>query len=138
MKFKRIDWICILAITAVYAAIALYNLGSTKSPETLWEPAASGESFYVDLGQSKQLERVNIFGGVGTGKFKFEFSETPDVWSNPLDVNEDVGNVFIWKSQPLNVAARYVKFTVTSPGFTLNEMAFYEQGEKESLFPLPV
>lgn len=122
MKFKRIDWICIIAITAVYAALALYNLGSTKSPETLWEPAASGESFYVDLGQSKPLERVNIFGGVGTGKFKLEFSDNPEVWSSPMDVSEDVGNVFIWKSQPLNVTARYVKFTVTSPGFTLNEM----------------
>ncbi|MFD1909923.1 hypothetical protein ACFSQ7_47195 [Paenibacillus rhizoplanae] len=32
------------------------------------------------------------------------------------------------KSQPLNVSARYVKLSVTSPGFTLNEMAFYEQG----------
>lgn len=136
MRFKRIDWICIIAITAVYAALALYNLGSTKSPETLWEPAASGESFYVDLGQSKPLERVNIFGGVGTGKFKLEFSESPEQWSSPLDVNEDVGNVFIWKSQPLNVTARYVKLTVTSPGFTLNEMAFYEQGGER--IPLPI
>ncbi|MEK5413866.1 phospholipid carrier-dependent glycosyltransferase [Paenibacillus sp. FSL L8-0708] len=136
MKFKRIDWICIIAITAVYAALALYNLGSTKSPETLWEPAASGESFYVDLGQSKPLERVNIFGGVGTGKFKLEFSDNPEVWSSPMDVSEDVGNVFIWKSQPLNVTARYVKLTVTSPGFTLNEMAFYEQGGER--IPLPI
>ncbi|QSF45552.1 phospholipid carrier-dependent glycosyltransferase [Paenibacillus tianjinensis] len=137
-KFKllRKDWIWMLAITAVYAVLALINLGSTKAPETLWEPAASGESFYVDLGQSRQLERVNIFGGVGTGKFKLEFSATPDAWSSPLDVNEDVGNVFIWKSQPLNVAARYVKLTVTSPGFTLNEMAFYEQGGGKT--PLPV
>lgn len=136
MKLKRKDWIAIVAITAIYAVLALYNLGSTKSPETLWEPAASGESFYVDLGQSRQLERVNIFGGVGTGKFKLEFSESPDAWSSPLDVNEDVGNVFIWKSQPLNVTARYVKFTVTSPGFTLNEMAFYELGGER--VPLPI
>lgn len=51
-------------------------------------------------------------------------------------MSEDVGNVFIWKSQPLNVAARYVKLTVTSPGFTLNEIAFYEQGGSKT--PLPV
>lgn len=135
-KLQRKDWTWMLAITAVYAVLALINLGSTKAPETLWEPAASGESFYVDLGQSRQLERVNVFGGVGTGKFQLEFSETPDAWSSPLDVNEEVGNVFIWKSQPLNVAARYVKLTVTSPGFTLNEMAFYEQGGGTT--PLPV
>ncbi|ASA25569.1 phospholipid carrier-dependent glycosyltransferase [Paenibacillus donghaensis] len=136
LKLQRKDWIAMLAITAVYAAIALFNLGSDKAPETLWEPAAGGESFYVDLGQSRQLERVNVFGGTGTGKFKLEFSQSPDAWSSPLTVNEEVGNVFVWKSQPLNVAARYVKLTVDSPGFTLNEMAFYEQGGGRT--PLPV
>lgn len=135
-RLQRKDWIWMLAITAVYTTIALVNLGSTKAPKTLWEPAASGESFYVDLGQSRQLERVNIFGGVGTGKFKLEFSETPDVWGSPLDISEDVGNVFIWKSQPLNVAARYVKLTVTTPGFTLNEIAFYEQGGGTATLPV--
>ncbi|WP_150271926.1 glycosyltransferase family 39 protein [Paenibacillus tepidiphilus] len=132
----RRDWIIMLAITAVYAALALTNLGSTKSPETIWRPAAAGDSFVVDLGQSRQLERVNIFGGVGTGKFKLEFSQTPDAWGSPLDVNEEVGNVLIWKSQQLNVPARYVKLTVGTPGFILHEMAFYEQGGGRT--PLPV
>ncbi|WP_286155080.1 glycosyltransferase family 39 protein [Bacillus sp. FJAT-27264] len=136
LKLSRKDWTWMLVITAVYAAVALFHLGSTKAPETLWEPAASGESFYVDLGQSRQLERVNVFGGVGTGKFKLEFGESPEVWGSPLEVNEDVGNVFIWKSQPLSVAARYVKLTVLSPGFTLNEMAFYEQNGGR--IPLPI
>ncbi|MDQ0196674.1 glycosyltransferase family 39 protein [Paenibacillus wynnii] len=136
LKLQRKDWIGIILITAVYAALALFNLGSTKSPETLWEPAAKGESFYIDLGESKQLERVNIFGGVGTGKFQLEFSQTPDTWSTPLDVNEDVGNVFVWKSQPLNVAARYMKLTVDSPGFALHEIALYAQGGGRT--PLPI
>lgn len=134
-KLGRKDWIWMLGITAVYAALALFHLGSAKSPETVWQPAASGESFYVDLGESRQLEQVNIFGGVGTGKFKLEFSQTPDNWSNPLNVDEDVGNVFIWKSQPVNVAARYVKLTVDSPGFLLHEIAIYGQGGTE---PLPI
>lgn len=41
-RLQRKDWIWMLAITAVYTVIALVNLGSTKAPETLWEPAASG------------------------------------------------------------------------------------------------
>ncbi|WP_151737940.1 phospholipid carrier-dependent glycosyltransferase [Paenibacillus tengchongensis] len=132
----RKDWILMLAITAIYTALALTNLGTAKSPETLWRPAAAGDSFVVDLGQNRQLERVNIFGGVGTGKFKLEFGQTPDAWNSPLDVNEEVGNVLIWKSQQLNVPARYVKVTVESPGFILHEMAFYEQGGART--PLPV
>ncbi|WP_410513411.1 glycosyltransferase family 39 protein [Paenibacillus sp. BR2-3] len=136
LKLQRKDWIWMAAITAVYAALALFHLGSSKSPETLWEPATHGESFYVDLGESKPLERVNLFGGVGTGKFKLEFGQSPDAWNNQVDVDEEVGNVFVWKSQPLNVTARYVKLTVNSPGFSLYEMAFYEQGGGRT--PLPV
>jgi len=136
LKLQRRDWIWMGGITLLYAALALFHLGSTESPESLWRPAVSGETFYVDLGESKQLERVSIFGGVGTGKFKLEFGLTPEVWENPLDVNEDVGNVFVWKSQPVSVTARYVKVTVDAPGFALNEMAFYEQGAAR--IPLPV
>lgn len=136
LKLLRKDWVWMISITAVYAALALFNLGSTKSPETIWEPASKGESFYIDLGESKPLERVNIFGGVGTGKFQLEFSQTPDTWSNLLEINEDVGNVFVWKSQPLNVTARYIKLTVNSPGFILQEMALYAQGGGRT--PLPI
>jgi dolichyl-phosphate-mannose-protein mannosyltransferase len=135
-KLQRKDWIWMAAITGLYGALALFNLGSAKSPETIWEPASQGESFYVDLGESRQLERVNIFGGVGTGKFQLEFSDTPNVWGNQIEINEDVGNVFVWKSHPLNASGRYVKLTVNSPGFTLNEMAFYAQGGGRT--PLPV
>lgn len=51
LKLKRRDWIWMLGITVLYGALALYHLGDNKAPETLWEPAASGESFYVDLGR---------------------------------------------------------------------------------------
>lgn len=131
----RKDWVWMSAITAVYAIVALINLGSMKSPETVWQPASGGESFYIDLGETKQLEKVNVFGGVGTGKFKLEFGDAPGAWSSPLEVNEEVGNVFIWKSQPLTAAARYVKLTVDQPGFSLHELAFYAQGGSG---PLPV
>ena len=135
-KLQRKDWIWMVSITAVYAALALFHLGSTNAPETLWEPAVKGENFYIDLGESKQLERVNIFGGVGTGKFQLEFSQSPDNWSNPLNVDEDVGNVFVWKSQPLNVTARYMKLTVNVPGFALNEIALYAKDGGRT--PLPI
>lgn len=127
-RLGRKDWLWMGAITVLYGLLALVHLGNTSSPETVWAPSSAGESFVVDLGSSNQLDKVRIFGGVGTGEFTLEFSETPDAWSNPLKINEDVGNVFIWKSQDLNVAARYVKLTVNNPGFYLHEMAFYGQG----------
>lgn len=134
-RLLRKDWLWMGAITVLYGALALVHLGSSSSPETVWAPSSAGESFVVDLGSAKQLDRVRIFGGVGTGEFTLEFGQTQDSFSSPLKINEDVGNVFIWKSNDLNVSARYVKVNVNTPGFYLHEMAFYEQG---SATPLPV
>ncbi|KAA8997131.1 phospholipid carrier-dependent glycosyltransferase [Paenibacillus spiritus] len=133
-RMGRKDWIWMGAITVLYGALALTNLGSDRSPQTVWEPQ-TGSSVVVDLGSSQQLEKAKTFGGVGTGAFKLEFSETGDNWSGPVIVNEEVGNVFIWKEQVLNTSARYVRITATSPGFFLHEMAFYAPGTSE---PLPV
>lgn len=132
-RLARKDWLWMGGITLLYGALSLVNLGSSSSPQTVWAPSAAGESFYVDLGAAMQLDKVRIFGGVGTGEFTLEFGDTPGTWSGPVKIKEDVGNVFIWKSQELNATARYVRVYVNSPGFYLHEMAFYEQGNASPL-----
>ncbi|MEF2966096.1 glycosyltransferase family 39 protein [Paenibacillus sp. M1] len=128
-------WIWIILITLVYLAVALYQLGSFRAPQTVWTPSSGGDGFYIDFGDVKQLEKVNIFGGTGHGKFKLEFGADDSAWGDSLEVVEDHGSVFTWKSQPLQMEARYAKLTVEEPGFSLHEMAFYEQG---GTGPLPV
>lgn len=125
---KRKDWVWIAAITLLYTALALINLGSTKGPQTVWEPLAAGENFYVDFGDLKQLNQVNIFGGVGLGKYKIEFGSSPDGWSQAQEV-DPTGNVFKWDILPVDVNARYAKLTVEKPGFMLHEIAFFEKGK---------
>jgi len=132
-RLTRKDWIWMGAITAVYAAVALVNLGSMKGPETPWQPSSSTQSFYVDLGEEKHLERITTFGGVGTGKFRLEFGLQPDQWTNPVEVDNNHVAVFAWRSQTVDLTARYVKLTVTTQGFSLHEMGIYEAGSKEPL-----
>lgn len=134
-KLTRKDWWWMGGITAVYAIVALLNLGSFNSLNTGWKPQQNGQSFYVDLGQTQQLERVNMFGGVGSGKLKLEFGNSPDAWSGGVDVELKIGDNLKWVVQPLNVSARYAKVTVASTGFSLQEMAFYPSGSDQ---PLPI
>ncbi|MEF2247565.1 glycosyltransferase family 39 protein [Paenibacillus sp. IITD108] len=134
-KFLRKDRIIMLAITAIYAAVALINLGSTKGPVTVWQPKSSGQSFYVDLGETKQLERVTSFGGLGSGKYALEFALEPDQWTNKIDVESTHVSVFAWNSVEVNTEARYVKLTVTGSGFSMHELGIYETGATK---PLPI
>ncbi|MGO4542462.1 phospholipid carrier-dependent glycosyltransferase [Paenibacillus sp. 2TAB19] len=132
---SRRDWIWMGAITLIYAVIALINLGSHHAPVTVWQPSSSGQSFYVDLGESKQLTMINSFGGVGTGKYKYEFSTTADDWSGAVEVESSHVAVFKWNSQQVDVAARYVRLTTVNTGFSMHELAFFEQGSEK---PLPI
>lgn len=131
----RKEWLWMGGITAIYAVVALFNLGAMKAPVTPWQPASGGSSFYVDLGEVRHLERITSFGGVGTGKYTYEFAVEPDNWFNELEVDNSHVAVFAWRSQTLNVEARYVKLTTKQAGFSMHELGFYEFG---SQVPLPV
>ncbi|RIX52462.1 phospholipid carrier-dependent glycosyltransferase [Paenibacillus nanensis] len=134
-KLRRKDWIWMGSLTAVYAIVALVNLGSMKAPDTVWQPAQSGQSFYIDLGEVKTLDRVTSFGGVGTGKYKLEFAAEPGQWGNALEVDSNHVAVFAWSVHPAALDARYIKLTATQTGFSIHEMAVFEAGSKE---PLPI
>ncbi|MDQ0058857.1 glycosyltransferase family 39 protein [Paenibacillus harenae] len=131
----RLDWIWMGAITLIYAVVALFHLGSLNGPVSAWQPNSSGQSFYVDLGESKQLTMINSFGGAGTGKYKYEFSDTADEWSGAVEVESSHVAVFKWNSQQVDAKARYVRLTAVSTGFSMHELAFFEQGSDQ---PLPI
>ncbi|HEY0828889.1 MAG TPA: phospholipid carrier-dependent glycosyltransferase, partial [Bacilli bacterium] len=135
-KLGRKDYGLLIGLIVVYTIVALINLGSFKAPESLWKPANGGEGLYVDFGESKQLQRMSSFGGPGNGKYKIEFSDDASTWSGQQSIEREVGNVFKWVSTDLSVTARYVRVSAETPGFRLNELAFYEMNNSGT--PLPI
>ncbi|WP_028609962.1 glycosyltransferase family 39 protein [Paenibacillus harenae] len=134
-RLKKQDWLWIGAVTLVYAIVALYHLGDMRGPGTVWQPASASQSFVVDLGETKQLDKINSFGGVGTGKYKYEFSLNGTDWDNVMEIDSSHVAVFAWNSQPAALQARYIKLTAVQSGFSMHELAIYGQGNKT---PLPI
>ncbi|WP_435168188.1 phospholipid carrier-dependent glycosyltransferase [Paenibacillus glycanilyticus] len=135
-RLHRKDWLWMSVITGVYAVIALMNLGSTVSFDSGWKADRDGQSFYVDFGKPVQVGQINSFNGVGVGKYKWEFSSsTPDQWSNPIEIEQKVGDDLKWTVNPVNQTVRYAKLTVTQWGFSMQEVAFYPEGSDK---PIPV
>ncbi|GLX71434.1 glycosyltransferase family 39 protein [Paenibacillus glycanilyticus] len=140
-KLQRKDWIWMSAITAVYAVIALVNLGSTVSFDSGWKADKAGQTLYVDFGKPVQIGQINSFNGVGVGKYKWEFtssvpdSNTPEQWSSPIEIEQKVGDDLKWTVNPVNQTAQYAKLTVTQSGFYMQEVAFYSEGSDK---PIPI
>lgn len=126
----------LLGLMAVYAVIALVNLGSLRAPETFWKPSQAGERFVVDLGEAVRLDRVNSFAAVGDGELRVDLSLDGRQWTGEYTIERNGGNVFMWQTLPLDAEARYVRFIVAKTGVRLAELAFYAAGRPDE--PLPV
>ncbi|MNO57952.1 putative dolichyl-phosphate-mannose--protein mannosyltransferase [compost metagenome] len=130
LRLRGIDWLWIGIVTLLYTLVAVYQLGSFKAPNTVWKPVQP-TSFYVDFGEAKQIERVNYFAGTSTGDWKIDFSHNTDTWEKTIDVPDDYGGVFAWKSKSVDTEARYARVTVDHPGISLHELSFYEPGKSD-------
>lgn len=75
---KRMDYksmVSILVITAVYAAIAFYNLGNTSSPESFVE--MPGKTAIIELEAPETVSHIMLFPGVGMGDYEiiYQYSD---------------------------------------------------------------
>ena len=65
---KRKDVLPVLVLTAVYAATAFFQLGSTKNPQS-FAPCGGGETWEVTLSQEIYLTDILYYAGLGTGDY---------------------------------------------------------------------
>jgi dolichyl-phosphate-mannose-protein mannosyltransferase len=137
-RFDRKDYLVATAITLLFAIIAFYNLGSRKVPETFWQPEYTGESFYVDLGEAKNVNRIYYFGGLGEGTYKVDFSDDTVNWKYAVSIRQK--DIYQWKYSDADFTSRYIRFTVEKPGAMLNEVGLMGAGHTvlkiKSIVPL--
>lgn len=131
IKLVKKDFIAMTIITLIYAVIALLNLGSTQVPQSFWQPAKTGEGFYVDLGESKEIEAISCFVGLGDGSYHIRFSEDAVLWQGDTILKEN--KMYRWGSVKVNEKARYVKITVGNPKGMLHEIGIFGKEENEPL-----
>ncbi len=133
LRLDRWDYIIMAALTLAYLAIALVNLGRSDVPTTGWKPVKAGEGFTVDLGRPRDLSRIYVYDALGdrrdaSGAYSVQYQDAAGRYE-PLATIEKK-DVFTWKYVDVPpVRTEKVKVTVTAPGGTLNEMAFFEKGK---------
>ncbi|MBF0566444.1 MAG: glycosyltransferase family 39 protein, partial [Nitrospirae bacterium] len=120
--FTKKDYVIVSVLTAVNAAILIYNLGSFKAPQTYWEPATEGEAVSFDFGKSENVGRICLFGGIGTGSYRFAYSADKSTWTAVPAINH--GGVFNWQCQKTDFWARYVRLTASDPKTAIHEVGF--------------
>ena len=90
------DTLIVLAVTLVYAALALTNLGSTKAPQSVWTQSRTGESVIFDFGREYPDFSMLYYGPVNYRNFKVETSADGETWSDPCFATLTEGMCYKW------------------------------------------
>ncbi len=145
LHWRPVDWILMLAVTAVYSVVCLCNLGSTKAPQNAWTSTAYNESIIVDLGQRYENFSMLYFCRVSHHDFSVAVSDDGETWSGEQWAEMAQGQCFRWKylapswekddgtrsyysvsdyDDVQRLSGRYVRITAQQINLVLNEVIF--------------
>ena len=145
LHWKRLDWALMLSVTAVYAVLALCNLGSAKAPQTSWTSTARNEAVVIDLGEHHDDFSMLYYCQVSYSDFSVAVSEDGESWSEEYWAQMDQGQCYRWKylvpsyetadgghnyvsardtSDVQRLSGRYVRITAQQISLILNEVIF--------------
>lgn len=135
IKLHKKDYVIMLGITVVYAAIALYNLGFDYAPESAWSTYDYNYELNFDFGEDVNLHKMSAFlGNYESRKYTLEYRTNEDTdWitfttgESEGNANElSIGSVFAWNPQTLDITARYIKITSLSEKAVIHELVFLD------------
>jgi Gpi18-like mannosyltransferase len=120
------DRIVIIAMTAVYLALALVRLGGTTTPETYWKSAAEGESLVFDFGSEPvTIERLMYHCGltsVSDSSYKVEYMDEYGAYNELVTLSDK--SFYAWKSVSVSTTTTRIRLTAIKAGMTMTELAF--------------
>jgi len=126
---RRRDYAFLAALIAVYATLALTNLGDIRTPQTTWIAESDNNVAHFDFGENIHVAEFGFLMG-GRNHFGFDLHFAPD---DAFDENLGAawefgqrfsgGDVFAWHFTPLDFHARYAVI-VAQNGLRLQEVSF--------------
>lgn len=140
LRLKKRDYAIMLGLTAVYAAVAFYQLGATDAPQNGYASTAANETVVLDLGERHEDFRIYYYGGISDTQFSFAVSDDGTSFGEENDAFLDRGECFKWMAlrKPsydergkvtgasggmLTFSGRYLRVTFKGAGAALWEVA---------------
>ncbi|MEL7609829.1 MAG: phospholipid carrier-dependent glycosyltransferase [Bacillota bacterium] len=120
LRFSRRDHLYCWALTIVYTALTLFNLGSLQAPQTYWLSQTIGEQVRIGFANETTISEMRVFGGIAEGAIDIEAGGYAAEFEQ---VNDDM---YRWKTAAEDFTAKEVTLTVASGEVWLCEVAFFD------------
>lgn len=127
LRMTRRDTVAMLALTAVYAAVALVNLGTLSAPETAWTPQAAGETVTIEFPQETAVSEFWVYGNIADGGTLLLRADD----GHEEQYEQLYDNMFRWHRVETWFTARTLTLQYVGGSVCLNEIAFFDDaGER--------
>lgn len=105
------DWLILLAVTLLYAVLALTNLGDTRAPESAWVSERDSAPIVFDMGESRRVKLL-YYGGIQweDNDFDVSVSEDGESWTT-LPAGLRYGDCYSWRYQTEKNLSDPTKYT---------------------------
>lgn len=140
---SRRDLLPMAAITAAFAGLVFFQLGSTQSAQTAWHPAIGESVVFQTDGRAEKLlylPGIDVDSADGTAfvgvSLRIETSVDGTAWQELATLTE--GSVYAWGTIPIDTDFRYLRLTACDGQTVLNEIALKAAGEDRLLSLTPV
>lgn len=105
-RFTLKNLVTMLLMTALYAALLFFRLGSDTAPETymkLDKSSKGNNEIVLDLGRDATISKISIYLGYKSKRtFSFSrFDEASGTWQ-VFESKRDIGSVFCWNDVNVN------------------------------------
>lgn len=129
----RLDLIWMAAITLLYSAFALYDLGDRQAPVTAYD-MIQGQSLIFDFGENAPASLSYYIAPWHKRVFALEGRHVPeDPWVELGEITLE--NVFAWQTESIQAGAPYLRMTLQDTQASLIELVFLDS-EGNPLLPL--
>ena len=124
-RFAKKEYLYCWGLTLVYAAVALWNLGTLSAPQTEYVSSTAGQTVSVMFDQPVEISKCWIYGGIAEGTLQL----TGD-GGNEVTYEQKNDDMFRWHQQELGFTAQTVKLTTYSGRLAIREIAFFDKDGK--------
>ena len=136
-SFNGRDIVFLVLLTAVYAGLAFFRLGSTVAPQSyvkLSEDSDAGRQMIFRFGEEIELSKIEIFLGVESRR-KISFScydFEAEKWE-VFDSKREIVSVFTWNTVPVNRKTRMLAMVLMDEEAYIHEIVFLDRSGRQVL-----
>lgn len=126
-SINKLDLMIIGVIILIYSAIALFNLGNHRIPETSYEINNINQQITINFNKNEKISKISYFLG-NYNDIQFELQSYNDVTSSYEKVTDfSMSKVFQWGALNTDIETNSIKLICKSTRASIRELVFTDQ-----------